>query len=120
MTDPDEPLFVTLEPPRDGLAGLRARLDAERRRPRRRRWQVAGASALVAGLIVVATIARPAPQSPLPVELDLLRMAVGQLPPPTEVVTLSPDAQATTALQLVPAGNENVVLYLVGSVAGEE
>ncbi len=116
MTDPDGPLFVTLEPPRDGLAGLRARLDAERRRPRRRRWQAAGASALVAGLIVVAPLARPAPPPALPAELDLVRMAIGQLPPPTEVVTLSPAAQATTALQRVPTSSDNVVLYLVGAL----
>ncbi len=116
MTDPDGPLFVELEPPRDGLAGLRTRLDAERRRPRRRRWQVAGASALVAGLIVVATVASPTPQTTLPAELDLLRMAVGQLPPPTEVVTLPPAAQATTALQRVPTSSDDVVLCLVGAV----
>ena len=115
MTETNEPLFAMLDPPPDGLAGLRARLDTERRgRMRRPRWRLAVLMAGLVGLVAIMVMLPPEPE--LPPELDLVRMHLGQLPPPTEAVTLVRESRTELALQRVPLDTDQVVFYLVGSM----
>jgi hypothetical protein len=118
MTESDD-LFVTLEPPPGGPARLRSRMDREqRRRARLRRLRSAAVVGVLGGVLVIGGIALGpgvAPD-PLPAELDLVRMALGQLAPPIEPVTLPEAARMSTAVRRVPLPTDEVVFYLIGSI----
>jgi hypothetical protein len=111
-------LFETLEPPRGGLAGLRARVEreSEARTRASRRWVMATASCLplvVLGAILLSTIK---PQTPMPERFRLARIAAGLETPPSEPMTIAKDQHHLVAAQRIPTVSEDVVFYLVASV----
>jgi hypothetical protein len=109
--------FDSLTPPPGGLVGLRRRIKEDRaRRARGRR-----ASAVTAAVVVIGAVGwagwRGVPD-PSVASPDLLRawIGAGQLPSPTEPLTLSESARASTAIQRVDLPTEEVVFYLVGFI----
>lgn len=119
MSDRAGRLFETLEPPRGGLAGLRARLEREGVRRRRiRAVQLAGALAAVPAIVIVLLLwpaHRPAPD-PLQDELRGARLRLGLLPRPSEVLTVAPDRRASAAVRRVPLDTERVLFFWVSSI----
>ena len=113
-------LFDVLEPPRGGLAGLRARLEREgrrRARARRMRWAVAGCVALLVLVAVSPWLRSTSAVDPLAAELQLARMRLGIERAPTEPVTIPVAERHRVAAQRIPLSTDLVVLYRIG-VAG--
>lgn len=112
-------LFAILEPPPDGPARLRSRMDREKRRSaRRRRLRSAAVVGVLGGVLIIGGIALGpgVATDPLPAEFDLVRMALGQIAPPIEPVTLPDVARVSTAVLRVPLPTDEVVFYLIGSI----
>ena len=118
MNDGFEDTFEKLEPPRDGLAGLRVRIERERRRQLRlRRTRTAAATLVVlaaAALVFFLSPGHPAPWSP-GFSPTGVRLRLASLP--GEPVTIPARLRADLAARRVPLENERVVFYLVGSRA---
>ena len=111
-------MFESLEPPRGGLAGLRARIerDSGRQARFRRLWTVAAVTLLpvvVVGSMLLAIIQR---QQPLPGRFQLARIAAGLESPPSEPMTIAATQSHLVAARRVPAASDDVVFYLVASV----
>lgn len=118
VKDMPERLFDTLEPPAGGLAGLRGRIARDtRRRATMRRLQAATAAMVVVGLVGWAGVAQRRQVTALPAQFDLVRMNLGLLPPPSEVLTIRADQRGNTAVHRVPLPTDEVVFYLVGSIS---
>jgi hypothetical protein len=116
MNERREKLFEVLEPPPGGLAGLRARIEWDgRRRARSRRVKLLAAATLVAAIAGWAVFA-PRGGEPLPPQFDFARMSMGQLPWPSETLTLPPDKRDEIAVRRVALPTDEVVFYLVASV----
>ncbi len=115
MSDPSNDLFRRLEPPRGGLAGLRARLDRDDVR-RGRRLGLQGAAATLALTAVVAA-ALLAPERPHVAVLDIgpARIRLGLAPEPTEPVSIPIARRGDLAAERVPVRNDRVVFYRIGS-----
>jgi len=112
-------LFAILEPPPDGPARLRSRMDREKRRSARsRRLRSAAVVGVLGGVLIIGGIALGpgVATDPLPAEFDLVRMALGQIAPPIEPVTLPDVARVSTAVLRVPLPTDEVVFYLIGSI----
>ncbi len=112
-------LFATLDPPSGGPARLRLRMDREKRRSARlRRLRSAAVVSVLGGVLVIGRIplGPGAAPDPLPAELDLVRMGLGQLAPPVEPLTLPKAARVSTAVRRVPLPTDQVVFYLMGSM----
>lgn len=110
-----EDLFESLEPPRGGLDGMRARVARDtRRRVRRRRVQGVSAVAAVVALVGWFALA-PGVSAPPSPELDVLRLGLGQLPTPAAPVTVPAGRRGEIAVQRVPVTSDRVVFYLVSS-----
>ncbi len=109
-------LFEVLEPPRDGLAGLRARLERERRRQRRRLlWVPAVGAATMALMLAVALWPSATVTSPEPIPaLELARVRYGQAPSPDEIVSI-PTHERSRAAALQVFESERVAFYLIDS-----
>ena len=109
-------MFETLDPPAGGLSHLRERMarDAQRRRQLRQipRLALVAAPMVLVAWIVFATRAAP----DIPPELDLVRMQLGQLAVPSDVVTLPDDPRRQIAVRRVPLPTNRVVFYRVGSI----
>ena len=122
LNEPDDNgLFEVLEPPPGGLTRLRSRIRrAERQRVRT--WQLASATAGVAG-IVVAVLLIPtfigSQTRPLDLGSDLMAIRFGLADPPTEPVTIVPEHRHQYAVQRIPTTDDRVVFYLVGSRRSE-
>jgi hypothetical protein len=117
MNAPRDNLFETLDPPPGGLTRLRARLASERRRRVRAGFAGAVLAAGGAAALAVGVALGPAqPAAPWP-EFSPLRIRLGLAPPPSEPLSLPPEAQSTVALVRVPSSTERVALYWVGSIA---
>ncbi len=117
MTEKDDALFETLEPPRGGLVGLRARIerDARRRRLQRR----LGSTAVATVLLVVIGWSALGPRREVVAaspELDLVRMQLGLLAAPAEPLTLPAGQHRDTAVRRVPLPTDEVIFYMVGSI----
>ena len=110
--------FEPLEPPRGGLAGLRARiaLDDAKRTRSRRRWAMVTAAGIPAVLLVTLFVFSLRPQAPMPERFRLARIVAGLEPPPNEPLTISADRGHLVAAQRVPTPSDDVVFYLVGSI----
>ena len=69
-------------------------------------------------LIVLASQSAVAwPEAPnIPTELNLVRIQLGQLPAPSEAVTIPDDRRGEVAVRRVPLPSDEVVFYLVGSI----
>ena len=109
--------FDSLTPPPGGLVGLRRRIKEDRaRRARGRR-----ASAVTAAVVVIGALGwaglrlAPDPMVASP-GLDRAWIGAGQRPSPTEPLTLSESARASTAIQRVDLQTKEVVIYLVGFI----
>lgn len=107
MTDPLDAVFVDRAPPPGGLARLRARLDAQERRPR---WQPAVAGLALAVAVVVLWLGT-AP-TPLTVDDPLVLAALGRTPTIEPVVVLGGDVGRRAA----PSTGEGVVFYEIARV----
>ena len=107
-------LFEELEPPRGGLADLRARIETDRRR-RVRRWQLQGAAAAAAVLVVAVLVFFPPSDRPAPLVAEfspsLIRFGLGDAP--AEPVTIPIGNRGEMAALRVPVDDQRVVLYLV-------
>ena len=114
MTTEGDGLFETLDPPAGGLPKLRERIESDAR------WRKRGRPALgvSAGLLVVVlvgwVVSIPSEEQNIPPEFDLVRIHLGQLPAPSETLTMSDSGQ--TAVRRVPLETDDVVFYLVDSV----
>jgi hypothetical protein len=121
MNGPHPRLFESLEPPRDGLARLRTRLEQDQRRTRLLRAAYGGAAALLLGLagwiaLGPATTERyGGPEDPY----RLARIGLGLEPVPEEQLTIHPEDRHRAAAGRVPLSDERVVLYLVATVDPE-
>jgi hypothetical protein len=114
--------FELLEPPRGGLALLRARIERDSRRRFRLRWMSAiAATAGVLVLIVVITRleTRPA-QPPKPDPFLLARVQLGLTPAPEEPVTVPAEYRHRTAVRRMAVRSDEVVFYQVASLADKE
>ncbi len=116
MTTKRNGLFETLDPPPGGLPKLRERIEGDAR------WRKRGRPALgvSAGLLVVVLVGwvvsiLPEEQD-IPTEFDLVRIHLGQLPAPSEALTISDPHSGQTAVRRVPLETDDVVFYLVDSV----
>jgi len=117
MNERRERLFDVLEPPPGGLAGLRARIERDgRRRARSRRVQLLAAATLVAVLAGWSVFAPRGGGEQLPTQFDFARMSVGQLPWPSETLTVPEDRRDEIAVRRVSLPTDEVVFYLVASV----
>ena len=116
MTTKGEGMFETLDPPPEGLAGLRERIERDgRRRTRGRLVPTVAAGVLL--IVLVSWVVVAPPQAPdIPTELDLVRIQLGQLPAPSEAVTIPDDRRGQVAVRRVPLPTDEVVFYLVGSI----
>lgn len=113
-----ERLFDTLEPPAGGLTGLRGRIARDtRRQATMRRLQAATAAMVVVGLVSWAVVAQRQQVTALTPQFDLVRMSLGLLPPPSEVLTIPEDQRDDTAVRRVPLPTDEVVFYMVGSIS---
>jgi len=111
-------LFEPLEPPRDGLARLRARLERDRRRVRVRRAAFGAAAILLLGFVVRIALGPPAPKSigDAGDPFRLARIGLGLVPVPAERLTVRREDRHRVAARRVPLSDERVVFYLVASV----
>lgn len=112
---PDK-LFEVLEPPRDGLAALRARLERERRRQRRRGLWLPAVGATATALVVAVAL-WPSSTLPSPERipgLELARVRFGQAPTPDEIVSI-PTHERSRAAALRVFESERVAFYLIDS-----
>jgi hypothetical protein len=107
--------FERLEPPRDGLSRLRARLERDRRRTRSRRAALGVTTILLCcGLAWIAL--RPEAvreRATAPDPFRLARIGLGLEPPPAEPLTLPPEERGRAAVRRVPLSDERVLFYLV-------
>ena len=101
MTGPDR-CFPELDPPPDGLRGLRARLD----RPRLAWWPWL---LLLAGAAAALLLLWPRAAALPPLDAGL----VAAVSPPTEPVTVPPHAVGRVAVARVPA---EIVWYRVAAI----
>jgi hypothetical protein len=112
-------LFERLEPPPGGLASLRARMAApRRRRPSRARVGAVLAFAVAAAALVLVVASRG--RAPDLVAAARQRggtpeVALGLAPMPAAVVAIDPAERATSALAEVPTTDPNVAFYWVSS-----
>jgi hypothetical protein len=109
-------LFDTLEPPRGGLAGLRARIEREsgRRKRVRRLWAAAAClPVILAAVLLLSNVRR---QPPMPERFRLARIAAGLEAPPSEPMTIAENRRHLVAAQRMPAASDNVAFYLVASI----
>ena len=111
----DKEMFRRLEPPPEGLAKLRMRIERGARR-RSRRLLVPSVSAGALILILVGWIVlAPVEESEIPSELDLVRIQLGQIPAPSDVLTIPENRRDQVAALRVPLPTDDVVFYLVDS-----
>lgn len=110
-----EPLFRAIEPPGDGIRGLRARLERDRRR--RARARLGGAALAVATLsVVVGLLVMPAPPSALALDrvddsaIPAL-VSLGLREAPREPAEIPPRQRDRMALLRVPTKDPRVVFY---------
>jgi len=116
MNDRQPKLFESLEPPRGGLAGLRARIARDtRRRVLMRRLQTATAALLVLA-VAGLTILDPRGRRESPLEFRLARMSLGLIPPPSEILTIPEERRHQIAVRRVPLQTDEVLFYLVAPV----
>jgi hypothetical protein len=117
MNERREKLFDVLEPPPGGLTGLRGRIERDRRRRvTSRRVQLLAAATLVAALAGWSLLAPGGGEEPLPPQFDFARMSLGQLPWPSETLTLAEDERGEIAVRRVSLPTDEVVFYLIASV----
>ncbi len=101
--------------PPGGLHKLRERLEADSR------WRKRGRPALglSAGLLVVVlvgwVVSIPSEEQDMPPEFDLARIHLGQLPAPSEALTIPSDRRDQFSVRRVPLPTEQVVFYLIDS-----
>ena len=112
-------LFDPLEPPRDGLAMLRARLDRSRRSRFRLRAIAAGAGAVALTALIVAVVGGPFGQrsTPGPDPFRMIRISAGLQGPPTEAVTILAEQRNRSAVARVETRDPSIVFYRVGSIS---
>ena len=109
------PLFRTIDPPAEGIRGLRTRLERDRRR--RARVRLGGAAFAVATLtVVVGLLVMPAP--PAPLTLDRVDdsaipalVSLGLREAPREPAEIPPHQRDRMALLRVPTKDPRVVFY---------
>ena len=119
MSDPHERLFESLEPPRGGLAGLRARIESDRRRRvRARNLQAVAAVVLVLAVSTWSVFAPRTPGEPPP-SFELARIGLGLAPKPSEAVTVPDGRRHELAVHRVPLDTDSVVFYRIGSLHPE-
>ncbi len=115
-------IFERLEPPHNGLARLRSRIDAGDDR-----WWVSVARvaplAFVAAAIVLVIIVVTRRNDPIAEarhHTGTAEIALGIAPMPTETVAVDDDARTTTALTEVRTTNPNVAFYWVSSTSWKQ
>lgn len=115
MREPLTSLFETLEPPRGGLAGLRSRLERERRRRSRLLGlRLATVTSMVGGLVLFGLLAGAGGEA-APLDAEQLRMRLGLAPVPSEPLRIHPAQRQWQAAMRVPVDRDDVILYLVAS-----
>ena len=96
---------------------MRERLERDAHRRVRLRWaQASVAATLLAALVGWAVLGPSTDQSRSSPELDLVRIHLGLLPSPSEVVTIPEDRRNDLAVRRVPLPTDQVVFYRVGSI----
>ena len=116
MTTEGDGLFETLDPPPGGLPKLRERLEGDARWRRRGRPALGVSAGLLVVVFVVWIVFIPSEEQDIPPEFDLMRIHLGQLPAPSEALTISAPHNGQTAVRRVPLETDDVVFYLVDSV----
>jgi hypothetical protein len=121
MLDEHGKLFEPLEPPRGGFEGLRARIERHsRRRASYEQLGYASATALLLFLIAATIIGprglRPEPRLP---EFDQARVRLGMSSSPAEALTIPVSERATLGAQRIQLPTDDVLFYLVASIAPE-
>ena len=115
MTTKGEGLFETLDPPPGGLPKLRERIGGAARWRKRRRPALGAAAVALLIVLVGWVVFVPSKEPNIPPELDLVRMYLGQLPPPSEALTIPKDRRGEFSVRRVPLPTDQVIFYLVGS-----
>ena len=116
MAVKENELFRTLDPPAGGLAKLRGRIRGKGHRLTRVPLAPTVSAAVLTLAVVGWVVFAPVEEPDLPPELDLLRMQLGQLPLPSEAVTVPNTPRGQIAVRRVPLESDEVVFYLVDSV----
>ena len=116
MTTEGDGLFETLDPPPGGLPKLRERLEGDARWRRRGRPALGVSAGLLVVVVVGWVVSSPSEEQDIPPEFDLVRIHLGQLPPPSEALTIPETRRGQTAVRRVPLETDDVVFYLVDSV----
>ncbi len=119
-----EPLFRMIEPPAEGIHGLRARLERDRRRRDRAR---AGGAVLVVGALaaVVGLLVTPPPPSALVLDradasaIPAL-VSLGLREAPSEPAEIPPGQRDRMALLRVPTKDPRVVFYRLVALEGPD
>lgn len=121
MSDGHGKLFESLEPPRGGLEGLKARI--ERRSRRSASFERLGyASAIVLLLLLTAAmIIGPRglrPEPPL-AAFEQARLRLGMSSSPVEALTIPASERASVGARRVALPTDDVLFYLVASIEDE-
>jgi hypothetical protein len=112
-----EGLFEVLEPPPGGLASLRERIRQRARRRSRARRAAAGVAAVAVLAFAALLLHGPPREESLPPGFgsSLWAIGLGLADPPSDPVSVPPDARDHQAVLRVPTTDDRVVFYLVGS-----
>jgi hypothetical protein len=120
---PDERgrLFETLEPPRGGLAGLRARIERHsRRRVTLEQLGYASAAVLLLFLVAITMIGPHGSQRDMRhPEFDQARLRLGMSSSPVGALTIPASERATLGARRIPLPTDEVQFYLVASIEPE-
>ena len=108
-------IFEKLDPPRDGLTTLRARMASPRRRARPLAALAFAAAAAAVVLVVMSRDRGPDLVSAARQNGDTPEVALGLAPVPAAAVAIEPGHRATSALAEVHTTDPNVSFYWVSS-----
>lgn len=122
MSELDD-VFDTLEPPRGGLAGLREKIEEDRRSRSRRRF--AGASAVVVAAAVALVVVLGHRSAPEPGAMladrwsrssDPAFIELGLIDATPDGVHVAPGAASSTAIRRVSSDSDEILYYRIASL----
>jgi hypothetical protein len=111
-----EDIFEKLSPPPGGLAKLRGRLEVHDGHP----WaRIGGLTAVVVAVGLILVLGRRSSFDVVAAARFLggpSEVGLGLAPPPEAPLTLTDEAQRTSAITRVPSSDPRVTMYLVGTL----